>query len=39
VLLFEEVISCPWRECGLLMMQGKDYDTEECKNAKLAQKR
>jgi hypothetical protein len=27
------------RECGLLMMQGEDYDTEECKNAKLAQKK
>jgi hypothetical protein len=26
------------RECGLLMTQDKDYDTEECKNTILAQK-
>ena len=30
--LFSEVTS----ECQQLMMQGKDVDTEECKNARLA---
>jgi uncharacterized protein YcfL len=33
--LFAEIT----QECSTLMMQGKDTNTEECKNAQLAQKK